>query len=84
MNFFDAQCAFFGGGGPGCVKVFFVRGQIWEDYGFEILVKIPVLYQVLKIKKLNFCCCTVHLRGGPGCVKIFLGGCVSEAERLWT
>ena len=64
MNFFDAQCAFFGGGGPGCVKVFFVRGQIWEDYGFEILVKIPVLYQVLKIKKLNFCCCTVHLRGG--------------------
>ena len=64
----------FSGGGPGCVNGFFVGGQIWEDYGLEILVKTPGLYQVLKMTNLNFCCCTLHLRGGSGCVKIFFFG----------
>ena len=41
--------------------------QTQKDYGLEALTKIPSLYEVPKLRNLNFCCCTVCFQGGVGC-----------------
>ena len=38
-------------------------GRRWKDFGYEVLTKIPVLYEVPKLRNLNFCCCTVCFLG---------------------
>ena len=59
FEFFDAQCARM------CEDFF--RGDVGQrrkDYGLEVLSKTPGLYQVPKLKILNFCFCTVCFQGG--------------------
>ena len=34
-----------------------------KDYGPEVLAKIPGLYEVLRLRNFNFCCCTVCFLG---------------------
>ena len=45
-----------------------------KDYGLEVLSKTPGLYQVPKLKILNFCFCTVYFRGGGIICEKGLGG----------